>query len=230
MAKRLFTDFDGPILDVSERYYQVYQVCVQQVRLPQQPVDMLSKAMFWELKRSQVSEYDIAQKSGLIQPGQATEFSQLRREIVHSRPYFQYDRIHPWTIAALEQIQGAGIDLAVMTMRRISELEPVLDHYDLWRFFPDGRRFCLRDDYQKNGDTLDKPMLMRWAIASLPPVSHQWIVGDTEADIIAGKRYCVQTIGILSGIRNRQQLSLHQPEYILADLREAVDLVLRSPE
>jgi phosphoglycolate phosphatase-like HAD superfamily hydrolase len=229
MAKRLFTDFDGPILDVSERYYQVYQVCVQQVRLPQQPVDLLPKTVFWELKRSQVMEYDIALKSGLIQPGQAAEFSRLRREIVHSRPYFQYDRIHPWAIAALERVQEAGIDLAVMTMRRVCELEPVLDQYDLWRFFPKDRRFCLGDDYDKTGDTLDKPMLMRGAIATLPPVERQWIVGDTEADIIAGKRYCVQTIGILSGIRNQQQLALHQPEYILADLQEAVDLVLRSP-
>jgi len=27
---RLITDFDGPIMDVSERYYQVYQYCLQQ--------------------------------------------------------------------------------------------------------------------------------------------------------------------------------------------------------
>ncbi|MFN5981328.1 MAG: HAD family hydrolase, partial [Pseudanabaena sp.] len=52
MKKRIFTDFDGPIMDVSERYYQVYLYCLKKICLPEQIVKTLSKSEFWELKRS----------------------------------------------------------------------------------------------------------------------------------------------------------------------------------
>ena len=49
---RLITDFDGPIMDVSERYYRVYQLCLEKTRYPEQTIIELSKAEFWHLKRS----------------------------------------------------------------------------------------------------------------------------------------------------------------------------------
>ncbi|MFN3361464.1 MAG: HAD family hydrolase [Pseudanabaenaceae cyanobacterium] len=221
-SKRLFTDFDGPLMDVSERYYQVYLYCLHQVRLPQQPIVQMSKEEFWSAKRAQVPEWKIGWESGLTLPGQAEDFARLRSETVHSPLFFQYDRLHDFAIPALEKLQEHGFDLAVMTMRRQKELYPVLNHFNLGRFFATDRIFCLRDDYKKRGDTKDKPQLMEKAIATLPPVEEQWIVGDTEADIIAGKRFRVKTIGILSGIRNEYQLRLHQPDRIKADLREVV--------
>jgi len=61
---RLITDFDGPIMDVSERYYQVYQYCLKQVQEPGQAVTQLSKSEFWQLKRAQVPERQIGLMSG----------------------------------------------------------------------------------------------------------------------------------------------------------------------
>ncbi|CAN1212275.1 HAD family hydrolase [Tumidithrix helvetica PCC 7403] len=227
-AKRLFTDFDGPIVDVSERYFRVYQLCLDKVKQPDQVVTPLTKAEFWAFKRSQVPEIEIAIKSGLLESGQSKTFAQLRREIVHTEPYFQYDCIIEGAIAALEKAQQAGVELAVMTMRRVRELEPVLEQYNLERFFPPSHRFCLSNDYIKTGDTKDKPKLMERAIATLSPVEYQWMVGDTEADIIAGRSFNVTTIGILSGIRDRTQLELHQPSQIHPNLMSAVEIVLNS--
>ncbi|MFM6283034.1 MAG: HAD family hydrolase, partial [Dolichospermum sp.] len=39
---RLITDFDGPIMDVSERYYRVYQLCLEKTRYPGQTITELS--------------------------------------------------------------------------------------------------------------------------------------------------------------------------------------------
>jgi len=39
-------DFDGPIIDVSERYYNVYKFCLDSIRYPDQPVQQLGKAEF----------------------------------------------------------------------------------------------------------------------------------------------------------------------------------------
>lgn len=224
---RLITDFDGPIIDVSERYYQVYQLCLDKSRNPDCPVKQLSKAEFWELKRSRVPEKQIGILSGLDE-AQAKEFAQLRRQTVHTEAYFKYDTLAPGAVAALEKVQQAGIDLAVMTMRRVRELDYAFSQHDLGRFFPKDRCYCLSNDYVKTRDVDDKPLLMQRALVELPPASDTWMVGDTEADIITAKNHGVKVMGVLCGIRDRQNLQSYQPDLIVQDLSEAVDLVLNQ--
>ncbi|WP_414527344.1 HAD family hydrolase [Nodularia chucula] len=226
---RLITDFDGPIIDVSERYYRVYQFCLQNVRYPEQSVEELSKAEFWQLKRSQVPEKQIAIKSGL-DPDQAAEFAQLRRKTVHTDNYFHYDTLIPSAVEALLKIQAAGIDLAVMTMRRIRELDYALKKYNLGSVFPENRRYCLSNDYVKTTDVEDKPLLMQRALAELPPATETWMVGDTEADIAAAQKYGIQVIAVESGIRDRTQLEIYQPNLIVQDLSTAVQLILQTQQ
>ncbi|MEA5619137.1 HAD family hydrolase [Cronbergia sp. UHCC 0137] len=224
---RLITDFDGPIMDVSERYYRVYQMCLEKTRYPDQAVTELTKAEFWQLKRSHTPEQQIAFKSGL-NPEQAEKFSQLRKQTVHTQPYFEYDIPVSIAMAALLRTQKAGIDLVVMTMRRVRELDYAFNKYNLGQFFPPDRRYCLSNDYIKTRDVDDKPLLMTRALAEIPPATHTWMVGDTEADIAAAKKHDINMIAVESGIRDRTQLEIHQPNFIVKDLYAAVDVILNS--
>lgn len=113
-------------------------------------------------------------------------------------------------------------------MRRTRELIPVLEKYDLARFFAPEYRFHLADDFLKTDDVTDKTNLMRQAQEVLPPTETQWMIGDTEADLLAAQRHGVQTIGVLSGIRNEAQLQQFQPQFIVPDLISAVALILDS--
>ncbi|AFZ57205.1 HAD family hydrolase [Anabaena cylindrica FACHB-243] len=221
---RLITDFDGPIMDVSERYYRVYQLCLQETRYPDQAVTELSKAEFWELKRSHTAEKYIALKSGLDEQ-QSQKFTQIRKQTVHTEPYFQYDSLVPGAIEALTKVQQAGIDLVVMTMRRVKELDYAINKYDLSKFFPENRRYCLSNDYVKTRDIEDKPLLMARALAELPPAADTWMVGDTEADITAAKTHGIKVIGVESGIRDRTQLELYQPDLIVKDLSATLNII-----
>jgi len=224
---RLITDFDGPIMDVSERYYRVYQLCLEKTRYPGQTIIELSKAEFWQLKRSHTPEIQIALKSGLdAQQGQ--QFSQIRKQTVHTLPYFQYDVIIPTALETLTKVQAAGVDLAVMTMRRVRELEYAFNQYNLSQFFPENRRYCLSNDYVKTRDVEDKPLLMARALAELPPAADTWMVGDTEADITAAKKHDIKIIAVESGIRDRSQLESYQPDMIVSDLKTAVDFILNQ--
>lgn len=224
---RLITDFDGPIVDVSQRYYRVYQLCLEKTQRPGQTVQELSKAEFWQLKRSRVPEKQIALNSGLDEV-QAQEFSQLRRQTVHTQPYFEYDSLIPGAVEALLKIEQAGIDLAVMTMRRVRELDYALTKFDLGRFFPENRCYCLSNDYIKTRDIEDKPLLMARALQELPPVADTWMVGDTEADITAAKKHGIQMIAVESGIRDRALLELYHPDFIVPDLTAAVNFILEA--
>ncbi len=224
---RLFTDFDGPIMDVSERYYQVYLHCVAETRRPDQPVTTLSKAEFWALKRDRVPEVEIARRCGFDE-AQATVFARLRRDAVHTDAYFPYDCLVPGAVQALEQLQDQGIELVVMTMRRVRELEPVLEQYDLARFFAPDRRYCLANDYVKTGDTKDKPLLMGRALTELPAARTLGMVGDTEADMLAATTHGLTAIGVLSGIRNREQLAKYSPQQIVPSLAAAANWLLQQ--
>ncbi|NJR39619.1 MAG: HAD family hydrolase [Leptolyngbyaceae cyanobacterium CSU_1_4] len=221
---RIITDFDGPIMDVSERYYQTYLFCLNQVALLGQAPTILSKEEFWRLKRSQVPEYQIGQLSGLDET-QSLEFAQIRRQTVHTQPYLVYDVPVIGAIATLERLQQSNIELVTLTMRRTDELDNALTRYDLGKFFAPDRRYCLSNDYSKTNDIADKTQLMTRALLELPPAD-TWMVGDTEADILSAKANGIPVIGVLSGIRDRTQLQLHQPDWIVDHLAAAVEIIL----
>lgn len=224
---RIITDFDGPIIDVSQRYYLVYQLCLEKTRSPQQEVKELSFSEFWNLKRSHTPEKQIAILSGL-EDTQAEAFAKLRKQTVHTHPYFQYDTLKPGAVDALLKVQQAGCDLVVMTMRRVSELNYAFEQHNLSRFFPEDRRYCLSDDYVKTRDIDDKPLLMKRALAELPPAADNWMIGDTEADIAAAQKHGIKAIAVESGIRDRTQLERYQPNYYLPSLNDAVDFILKN--
>ena len=221
---RLITDFDGPIVDVSPRYYRVYQLCLEKTRRQHQAVRELSKDEFWQLKRQRVPEREIGIISGLDE-AQALEFAALRRQIVHTLPYLQYDQLVPGAVEALKKVERAGIELVVMTMRRVIELDYALNKFDLGRFFRQNRCYRLDNDYIKTRDIDEKPLLMQQALKELPPAEDTWMVGDTEADIVAAKSNGVKAIAVLSGIRDRTQLEAYEPDWIVNDLSDAIDLI-----
>lgn len=222
---RIITDFDGPIMDVSERYYHVYRHCLLEASEPGQVVTLLPKEEFWRLKRAQVPERQIGQISGLYDD-QARRFAHLRRLMVHNLPYLVYDQLVPGALSALKRIQSLSIHLVVMTMRRASELEIVMADHHLDEFFPLADRYCLSDTYDKTQDIYDKPLLMQRALAEMPPAAQTWMIGDTEADIIAAQTHQIPVVAVLSGIRDLERLAQHQPTQIVPTLGEAVDYIL----
>jgi len=224
METRLITDFDGPLMDVSGRYYHVYQLCLEKTQSSKEKIRELSKSKFWELKKNRVSEEEIGRISGLEEQD-VKSFAQMRRETVHELPYFKYDAIHPSALDALLKAQKMGLDLALMTMRRRRELEEAFQKYNLERFFSPERCYYLSDDFVKTTDIEDKPLLMDRAQKELPLVRQTWMVGDTEADIAAAKKHQIKVIGVLSGIRSREQLEKYEPDYIVENLAQAVDLI-----
>lgn len=222
---RIITDFDGPIMDLSERYYHVYQLCLAKVRHPEQQLKILTKAEFWAYKRARVSERQVGIESGLT-TAQAEIFKQIRDRTAHQLQYLPLDRVVPGAVAALDRIQAAGAELFVMTLRRTSELNSAFAQYALDRFFPAHCCYCLADDYRKQGDIADKTQMMARALAELKPEPNTWMIGDTETDILAARTHGIPVVAVLSGIRDRDRLAAHQPDAIVPDLAAAVESIL----
>jgi phosphoglycolate phosphatase-like HAD superfamily hydrolase len=221
---RIFTDFDGPIMDVSERYYQVYQYCLEKAKEPEQGVTVLPKDEFWRLKRAQVPERQIGSLSGL-HDDQARQFAQLRRQNVHNHDYLKYDYPIAGAIEALTHIQAWHSALAVITMRREKALNFALAHHGIEHFFPPETRYCLPDEYVKTHDVIEKTRLMDRALAELPPACETWVIGDTEADIAAARSHDLPVVAVLSGIRDRDRLATYDPDFIVDNLQAAVAVI-----
>ncbi len=222
---RVITDFDGPIMDVSNRYYCVYQLCLEKTQRQGQKINQLKKSEFWELKRACIPERKIAMMSGL-DAQQAKEFVKIRQANVHGLDYLVHDLIIPGAIACLEILQEEGFDLVLMTMRKEKELEEAFKYYNLARFFPKEKRYCLSNNYVKSTDVQDKTKLMTKALKELSPVKDVWMIGDTEADIVAAKSNNIEVIAVLSGIRNHSRLQEYQPDMIFNNFSEALSMII----
>lgn len=223
----LCTDFDGPVADVSERYYQVYCFCLEKIQQqdPDTPMTVLTKTEFWALKRAKVPESEIGIRSGLT-PVQAQAFSQCRRETVHTFPYFEWDVLWPGVRETLTTLKTQGIEPYIITMRRLRELDFALERFGLSDLFPPQHRYCIGNDFVKTQDHLDKPVLMAQALAKIAPAHPVWMVGDTEADIISAQTHGIPVVAVLSGIRDEATLSTYQPDFIQPNLAAAIELIL----
>ncbi|OKH12510.1 HAD family hydrolase [[Limnothrix rosea] IAM M-220] len=219
----LFCDFDGPLVDVSERYYGTYKKALQHTHriYAQQgqslPVRLLTKGQFWKMKRRRVSDIEIAMRSGL-QEEEITFFLGYVQEIVNGTDLLHLDAMQNGINWSLGLLHAAGVKLVLVTLREEQQVHRMLDGYGLKRLFSgiygsDDRHTA----YQNNIDV--KTALLTEAIAEQGQLSDDWLmVGDTEADIVAAQRSNIPAIALTCGIRDEQYLKSYSPDHICSNL------------
>lgn len=225
----VFCDFDGPVIDVSDRYYGTYYTALIDTdrfygdRDIQLPLQILSKEQFWQMKQERVSDREIARRSGLHNC--AIDFFLGRvEEIVNSPESLQQDSIQRGVNWALNLLCSQGVQLVLVTLRHQAQVTKILEEHNLSRLF--SGVYGTTDDraaYQNYAEI--KTQLLDRAIREHLPTSgcnaSAWMIGDTEADIIAGQAMNMPTIALTCGIRNYKQLSQLSPTLILDDLFSA---------
>ena len=135
----LFCDFDGPIVDVSERYYSTYKLGLTHTQKFYQAqgkaitLKILSQEEFWQMKQERVYDTEIAKRSGL-QGEQISFFLQYVREIVNQPELLEKDKIQPGVTWALALLHSQGVKLVLVTLRCESQVREILNHYKLGAF------------------------------------------------------------------------------------------------
>ncbi|BAW97300.1 haloacid dehalogenase-like hydrolase domain protein [[Synechococcus] sp. NIES-970] len=227
----MFCDFDGPLVDVSERYYGTYRAALQhtqQIYAHQGqavPLKCLSKDQFWQMKRQRVSDIEIAIQSGL-QEEQITFFLDHVRAIVNDATLLHLDKMQGGVNWSLGLLHSYGVKLVLVTLREKQQVCKMLDQYGLRRLFSgiygsDNHQTA----YLNNAEA--KTALLKQAIAEQGEVSDQWLmVGDTEADIVAAKNMKIAAIAVTCGIRDLSTLEGYQPEHCCSDLLSVAHFLL----
>lgn len=224
----VFCDFDGPIVDVSRRYYSTYQQGLKAIEAIAHSqgdslnLKVLSQTEFWQMKRDRIADEEIARQSG-ISTAYIPRFLQEVKQIVNQPNLLDQDTLQPGVKWALSLLYERGATLVLVTLRHQSQVKQILDKTGLAKYFTDIYGTRDRHAAYKNYAQL-KTQLLAQAVEKYgqPYGTPCWMVGDTEADILAGQSLNIPTIGLTCGIRSSRYLQQFQPDQIKSDLLSAV--------
>jgi phosphoglycolate phosphatase len=230
----VFCDFDGPIVDVSDRYYSTYHQALTDTAqfysnfsAPratdpelQLKLTVLTKDQFWQMKQNRVPDREIAAQSGL-KDEKIDFFLQRVVEIVNCADLLQQDKLQPGVTWALGLLKSQGCKLILVTLRDRDEAIGILEQHGLRQLFTDiygtTNSQAAYQNYSEIKTKLLERAMYEHQVTSLNS-DWSWIVGDTEADVMAGKAMGISTIALTCGIRSYQQLTQLQPTLIKTDL------------
>lgn len=229
----VFCDLDGPIVDVSDRYWATYKQGLAETQAAfgargcSLNLQMLSKQQFWQMKQNRVLDAEIAKISGL--KGEEIQvFLGCVSRIVNQPHLLHLDRIQPGVQWALGLLHSRGVRLVLVTLRPKNQAVQLLQNYGLARLFTCICGTQMADAAYHNYTALKTELLSEVAEEFKSSLGNAWMIGDTEADILAGQALGIPTIAVTCGIRSRHQLLQHQPNFILSDLIIAVHHLLGS--
>lgn len=230
----VFCDFDGPIVDVSSRYYSTYELALADTFAIYKedgetlPIQMLTKQQFWQMKQDRVPDIEIAMRSGL-QGEQIDVFLERVVKIVNHPALLAKDKMQPGVNWAIALMHSKDVRLVLVTLRCQSQATQILQNYGLARLFSGIYGTADKNAAYKNYAEV-KTQLLEKAIAEQQeqgkPLSSAWMVGDTEADITAGKAMGIPTIALTCGIRSSLYLKQFQPTRIACDLLSVAHYLL----
>jgi phosphoglycolate phosphatase-like HAD superfamily hydrolase len=233
----VFCDFDGPLVDVSNRYYSTYRLALAKVHrsdiAADVPLTPLSKEEFWQMKQERTPDIEIAKRSRLpidsIDPF-LTEVINL----VNHPDLLHQDVIQPGATWALNLLHSQGTQLVLVTLRDQEQARQILQTAKLAHLFSGiyGANNGIEVAYQ-NSIELKTQLLRQAAAQHWPELVRRhhpaWVIGDTEADVWSGRNLDIPTIALTCGIRSHSYLEKQSPTVILADLVSASNHLVRSP-
>jgi phosphoglycolate phosphatase len=199
-------DLDGPILDVSERYYRVYSDTITSIGS-----NPLGREWYWESKRNKTSEPEILAESGARDPDLVRKYIDARAKLIESSTYLFFDQVWPGTREALNILRSHA-ELALVTMRTSKELlRRQIERVELREAFDCVLAAGPGPVANERGER--KAQLVRDCYGNEQVTG--WFVGDTETDILSGRLLGLRTAAITFGIRTVAHLEAVSPDVML---------------
>lgn len=222
----LFCDFDGPIVDVSERYYATYRRGLEHLQAMAVasgdglPIRYLSKAQFWTFKQNRVPDRQIAHWSGL-EGTQIDRFLDLVSGLVNQPSLLAYDQIQPQAYEGLSILQQCEVRVVLVTLRPPDQVMQFLAQHSLEDSICDLYGMpAIQAAYQNHShhkiERLQAAMDTQQRLGY--DLTHSWMIGDTEADIMAGQALGIDTVALTCGIRSQAYLQSFRPTHLMPNL------------
>ena len=232
----VFCDLDGPLIDVSGRYYKTYRLAIEatvehyQRQGKSLQVSPMRQERFWHLKLERIPDVDIAQMTGFTSE-QIDFFLTTVRQLVNQSHLLEYDRLQPWAVDALKQLRQVGVRLALVTLRSHDQAIQMLKRFGIYHYFSSLQgstdEFAAYDNYVNS-----KAAMLQKSMNSMrfDRSESLWMIGDTEADVLSAKTLGIDAIAVSCGMRSRAYLERLEPYVVLDHLGTAAELVVNRLE
>jgi phosphoglycolate phosphatase len=136
------------------------------------------------------------------------------------------NRVYPGIPEALARLRSAGFTLWVVTSKPSVFAAPILEHFELTRYFEGVHGSEL------SGDRSDKGDLIAHVLRSERLLAEQTtMVGDRKHDIVGARRNGVRAFGVLWGYGSRDELAAAGADGLcenVGDLVRELTLELRA--
>lgn len=206
----LFTDLDGPILDVKQRYYKIYRKLAHEIDIQARTLDE-----YWDLKRKRTPEYQILR---IRKESETYEhYLAKRSQLIESETYLAHDclqdKVEQWLKTASTEAQ-----IVVITMRRNRDLLrtqlrslKVLSYFESYL---NVGTFPGVSGAHKKAEAMDSYQNRYLGVETLG------VVGDSEIDIVAAKSLGLKSIAVRNGIREDSELITLKPTLLINSITD----------
>ncbi len=203
----LFLDFDGTLVDISEKYWWVYSGFMQSRggALP-------ARELFWQTKRDGGSDATLLSSAGL-DPRLAPELKAHIQGNIETNAALSRDTVFPGTESLLESLGRSHTLILISARKNPSNLRDQITSLGLDRYFAEILTAAGENESLPGGHTAKSVVLSgsRW----IKPGAEALIAGDAAMDVLTGKALGIRTCAVLSGIRTRRFLEKLQPDHIV---------------
>lgn len=210
----IFFDLDGPILEVKFRHHRVYAEGICAAHGTPLGVDD-----FWQLKRERAPDLELLRRSGVGSEA-LEEFRTQRLRRIEDDEVLRDDLLQPGMAELLAELATRHPVYLVTVRRNRSALEHQLERLGLSQHFV----------VVLSGQETASPawQLKRDLITGClrPSPGLDWIVGDTETEILAGRALGLRTVAVCNGIRSAEYLRAHEPDYLLPSADKFRQIIL----
>lgn len=214
MKPWLFFDFDGTLLDIRKRFYNLYVDCLQELGgFP------LSQDQYWNFKQNKSSEREILRASNneiLFE-----KYDKNRLEQIESIDYLKFDTVWPDFMDKFIFLRETS-QMSIVTLRKKpSNLDWQIDHLGLTGVF--SHVICSGETPSEISGHEIKVNLVRNVFGK--DSFSGWFFGDTEVDILAGKVLGMKTCAVGFGLRTLDILKPLQPDVSIESPERFLDFI-----
>ncbi|GAC1575472.1 MAG: hypothetical protein NVS3B20_07160 [Polyangiales bacterium] len=213
LRKLVIVDLDGPILDVSRRYFEAHQRALTALSIMGSHADA---AAFWQAKRDRTPIEQLLPSVEAQTPSTIERYGVLFKQCIESDDLLTLDAVQPFALDALARL-ATNFDVVILSLR--SNREGATRCVDSL-----GISALASVDFVAHSASGKVPRA-RALSAGRVVVS---VVGDTEADAAAAKAIGALFVGMSCGIRSKKDLEREGASVVVDSLGDAVAWIERA--
>ena len=215
-TKLVLFDLDGTLIDTAPDLAHSMDLVMRELHLPAQGLEKVRRFIGHGVRRL---VEDIVATELKDRPAKATLEKALGAFNEHYREQLvQKSSLYPGVLECLQTLHSRGVKLACVTNKPKAFTEPLLEHFQIDRFF----------DLVLSGDSLPKkkpdpyPLVhacQRFAVE----VANSVMVGDSSNDILAARNAGMRCMYVSYGYSDTETVKALKPDVILDSFVELMD-------